>query len=230
MAEVYWGLEWGLQQEGFDFTYDKTLYDRLRYAAPEEVRGHLQAELSYQNKLVRFIENHDEERASTAFQNKMEAAAVITSTIPGATLFHEGQFEGNAIRVPIQLTRKPAEPVNNDIKNFYRMLLREIKEDIYHQGDWKLLEVFPAEDNHNTHHNIIAYEWTLQQRYKIIAVNLGNEESCGWIRPILPLDKDAYTLIDRVSNKHYKRTVSAVNTKGLSIKLGPYKVHIFDIR
>ena len=28
VAEVYWGLEWELQQLGFDYTYDKDLYDR----------------------------------------------------------------------------------------------------------------------------------------------------------------------------------------------------------
>ena len=27
MAEVYWDLEWTLQQQGFDYTYDKRLYD-----------------------------------------------------------------------------------------------------------------------------------------------------------------------------------------------------------
>ena len=27
MAEVYWDLEWTLQQQGFDYAYDKRLYD-----------------------------------------------------------------------------------------------------------------------------------------------------------------------------------------------------------
>ena len=31
MAEVYWDLEWTLQQQGFDYTYDKRLYDRLEH-------------------------------------------------------------------------------------------------------------------------------------------------------------------------------------------------------
>ena len=30
MAEVYWDLEWTLQQQGFAYCYDKRLYDRLR--------------------------------------------------------------------------------------------------------------------------------------------------------------------------------------------------------
>src|SRR5262249_61291814 len=35
MAEAYWDMEWTLQQQGVDYTYDKRLYDRLpRHAAP----------------------------------------------------------------------------------------------------------------------------------------------------------------------------------------------------
>ena len=38
MAEVYWDREYDLQQQGFDATYDKRLYDRLVGDLPE-VRG-----------------------------------------------------------------------------------------------------------------------------------------------------------------------------------------------
>src|SRR4030095_10195682 len=38
MAEVYWDLEWTLQQQGFDYTYDKHLYDRLREGHARPVR------------------------------------------------------------------------------------------------------------------------------------------------------------------------------------------------
>ena len=67
IAEAYWDLEWELQQQGFDFCYDKRLYDRLEHDDVEGVRLHLNADLGYQQKLVRFIENHDEPRASVAF-------------------------------------------------------------------------------------------------------------------------------------------------------------------
>ena len=52
---------------GFDYTYDKRLYDRLRMGQPRPVREHLQAGLDYQNKLARFLENHDEPRAAATF-------------------------------------------------------------------------------------------------------------------------------------------------------------------
>ena len=67
MAEAYWDLEWALQQQGFDFCYDKKLYDRLEHGPAESVRLHLCADLAYQERLVRFIENHDEPRAAAIF-------------------------------------------------------------------------------------------------------------------------------------------------------------------
>ena len=42
MAEVYWDLEWTLQQQGFDYAYDKRLYDRLRDGHARPVREHFQ--------------------------------------------------------------------------------------------------------------------------------------------------------------------------------------------
>jgi hypothetical protein len=66
MAEVYWDLEWILQQQGFAYCYDKRLYDRLRDGHAAPVRGHLLAGLDYQDKLARFLENHDEPRAARA--------------------------------------------------------------------------------------------------------------------------------------------------------------------
>jgi len=99
IAEAYWDLEWELQQRGFDFCYDKRLYDRLEHENAESVRLHLCADLGYQEKLLRFLENHDEPRAAAAFPAaKEKAAAVTVSTLPGARLFHEGQFEGVGYR------------------------------------------------------------------------------------------------------------------------------------
>ncbi len=43
LAEVYWDLEWTLQQQGFDYTYDKRLYDRLVQGHARPVREHLLA-------------------------------------------------------------------------------------------------------------------------------------------------------------------------------------------
>jgi glycosidase len=45
MAEVYWDREWTLLQQGFDYAYDKRLYDRLREGHARPVREHFHAGL-----------------------------------------------------------------------------------------------------------------------------------------------------------------------------------------
>ena len=65
---------------------------------------HLRADLSYQSRLVRFLENHDELRIASRLHGDAErAAAVAVATLPGATLWHEGQFEGRRVRPPLFL-------------------------------------------------------------------------------------------------------------------------------
>ena len=126
IAEAYWDLEWELQQQGFDYCYDKKLYDRMEHGAAENVRLHLLADPSYQERMVRFIENHDEPRAAATFPDgKGRAAAVAILTLTGARLLHEGQFEGRKVRLPVFLGRRPAEPVDQDLVAFYGRLLKE---------------------------------------------------------------------------------------------------------
>ena len=104
IAEAYWDLEWELQQQGFDYCYDKKLYDRMEHGPAENVRQHLLADLPYQEGMVRFIENHDEPRAAATFPGGQgRAAAVAILTLPGARLLHEGQFEGWQVRLPVFL-------------------------------------------------------------------------------------------------------------------------------
>ena len=123
MAEVYWDLEWTLLQQGFDFAYDKRLYDRLRERHARPVRDHLRAGLDYQDKLARFLENHDEPRAAATFPLEVhQAAAVITFLSPGLRFFHQGQFEGRVKRISPHLGRGPVEPADAKVQAFYDRL------------------------------------------------------------------------------------------------------------
>ena len=123
MAEVYWDLEWTLQQQGFDYTYDKRLYDRLREGHARPVRDHLRADPDYQCKMARFLENHDEPRAAATFSPGMhEAAAVITFLSQGLRFFHQGQFEGRRKRISPHLVRAPLETSDNSPPSRFMMI------------------------------------------------------------------------------------------------------------
>jgi hypothetical protein len=125
IAEAYWDMEWTLQHQGFDYCYDKRLYDRLINGDAASVRAHLGADISYQKRLIRFLENHDEPRASAVMPgDRHRSAALAVATLPGAKLWHEGQFEGRRIKLPVQLARRPEEPVDEDLRAFYGELLQ----------------------------------------------------------------------------------------------------------
>ena len=64
------------------------------------MREHSLAGLDYENRLARFMENHDEPRAAATFQpGQHQAAAVLTYLSPGLRFFHQGQFEGRRKRI-----------------------------------------------------------------------------------------------------------------------------------
>src|SRR5690242_3632256 len=135
MAEVYWDLEWTMQQQGFDYAYDKRLYDRLREGRARPVREHLLAGLDYQIKLARFLENHDEPRAAAVFSLETHrAAAVVTYLTPGLRFFHEGQFHGRKKRISPHLCRRPDEPLDAELEQFYGRLLDVLKMPAVRQG------------------------------------------------------------------------------------------------
>jgi glycosidase len=138
MAEVYWGLEWTLQQQGFDYTYDKRFYDRLREPHARPVREHFHAAADYQNKLARFLENHDEPRAAATFPPDVhQAAAIITFLSPGLRFFHQGQFEGRRKRISPHLVRAPVEAPDPQLQHFYDRLLAVLRQPVVRECEWQ---------------------------------------------------------------------------------------------
>jgi hypothetical protein len=230
VAEAYWGLEWKLQQQGFDFCYDKTLYDRLEHGAPEEIRLHLCADLNYQGKLLRFIENHDEPRASATFQvGKERAIALTIATLPGAKLFHEGQFEGRKVRLPVFLARRPAERFDRDQYCFYTRLLEAVSQKAFHDGQWALCQQSGWPDN-DSYRNLLSWTWTIPDDRYLIAVNLSDVPAQALVQlPWRDVNQRTWRLVDLVSNELYIRDGNEMSSKGLYVALAPWGYHFFQL-
>jgi hypothetical protein len=233
MAEVYWDMEAELQALGFDYTYDKRLYDRLRYENVHTVRDHLLAASHYQRKLVRFVENHDEARAITAFGlEKSQAAAAIVAALPGAKLFHEGQFEGRRARVPIQLGRRPAEQPIAVLSTFYHKLLAEIQAAPYHDGTFAVLGVQPILGRDAGRENLLAFAWALGEDWRIIVVNYGDQPVKG--RIMLPCPAFAGVGVWRFDDVLYPAQPVLYSgddllIAGLPVTLDSYSAAIFAV-
>ena len=228
MAEVYWDHEWELQQQGFDFCYDKRLYDRLNdgYAGP--IRDHLSAGIDFQNRLVRFLENHDEPRAAHEFAfSKHCAAAILTYLTPGLKLFHQGQFEGKRKRISPHLVRGPNESIDLEIQSFYEKLLRLVRLPIVNEGTWQLLSAKPNRPNNPSNANIIAMSWKhLDGSLFVVVVNLSESQSQARIE----LEWDArdrmiVRFVDLLDDMVYERESKQICEEGLFVDLPQWGAH-----
>ncbi|MFW9950310.1 MAG: alpha-amylase family glycosyl hydrolase [Candidatus Thorarchaeota archaeon] len=229
IAEVYWDLEWTLMQQGFDYCYDKKLYDSLANEDSIKINDHLKAKFEYQSKLLRFIENHDEDRAINIFgKEASKAAAIITLTLPGAKLIFEGQTHGYQIKLPLQLKRGPIEEEQIELTEFYDKLLQIIPGKGYDDAKWSLCTIKPIDSTDTTFKNIIAYIWTLRGENLMIIVNYSLTKSKAHIQlDNLNFNSMNLKFIDLLNDKNYIYKIEDLNEFGLYIELDDWKAHIF---
>lgn len=232
MAEVYWDLEWTMLQQGFDYAYDKRLYDRLRARRARPVREHLFAGLDYQNKLARFLENHDEPRAAETFASGVhEAAAVITYLSPGLRFFHQGQFEGRKKHISPHLVRAPSEPIDAALQAFYARLLAVLRQPIMRNGVWRLLECVPAWGGNGSWDCFIAALWGDEEgQRRLVAVNYAANQSQCYVRfPLQELHGQALEFKDLLGAARYVRDKNDIAARGLYLDMPPWAFHVFEI-
>jgi hypothetical protein len=232
MAEVYWDLEWTLQQQGFDYAYDKRLYDRLREGPVRPVREHFHADLDYQNKLARFLENHDEPRAAAAFSAEAhQAAAIISFLSPGLRFFHQGQFEGRKKRISPHLVRGPNEPIDTKLQQFYARLLAVLRNPVVRDGQWQLLERTAGWEGNWTDDCFLVFAWTGPTReILVIAVNYAaNHSQCHVRLPFADLAGTRWLLHDQLGTAGYDWNGDDLLGRGLFLDMAPWQASAFSL-
>jgi hypothetical protein len=245
LAEAYWDTEWILQQQGFDFCYDKRLYDRIVGRDVSGVRDHLRAGLDYQSRLVRFLENHDEPRIAAELPHDAEqAAAVVIATLPGATLWYEGQFEGRRVRPPVFLSRRPDEPPDAGLAAWYRRLLDTVASHRVRAGSWQQLEVTGWPDNDSCR-NLLAWSWSAGDATTsdaeaatgtgtgrhLVVVNFSAEPAqgqvgLGWT----DLRGRGWTLTDLLDDRVFEWGGDELAGQGLFVALAAWGCHLLAMR
>ncbi|MFM0167770.1 alpha-amylase family glycosyl hydrolase [Paraburkholderia sediminicola] len=232
MAEVYWDLEWAMQQQGFDYAYDKRLYDCLRDGSARPVREHLHAGLDYQDKLARFLENHDEPRAATTFApDTHEAAAIITFLSPGLRFFHQGQFGGRRKRISPHLVRAPLESVDTRLQGFYENLMAALRQPVFRDGAWSLLECQPAWEGNWTSDCFIAWCWQRDDGERRLAVvnYAGNQSQCYVRLPFPDVAGLSVRMKDIMGPVSFDRDGNDLISRGLYLDLPPWSYHVFEM-
>jgi glycosidase len=229
IAEVYWDMEAELLAQGFDYCYDKSLYDALEGGTASAVRNLVKRDADYQRGLVHFIENHDEPRAASAFGfNRAWVSALTIATLPGAKLWHEGQFLGHRIKLPVQLGRRPVEPDDEYLFEFYQLLLHDAQHDIYRKGQWQpCLVTQPWLDN-ESFQSLFAYRWAYKDERRLIVVNFSETSAQGSV-VLSGLDKGHWLFRDILGNKLFERDGQVTAHEGLFVDLNGWSGHLFHV-
>jgi hypothetical protein len=235
LAESYWGLESALQTLGFDYTYDKVLYDELAYHDPSAVTRHLYEESSptFIANSVHFIENHDEPRAASVFvAAEHRAVALLAMGLPGARLLHEGQLTGARQRVPVQLLRRPREPVNAELGQMYQQLLQGLQGSGIGVGQGRLLRPRAAWPDNQTWRHFVTVQWqSAAEAFDLVVVNLVPHRGQCYVPLAIPnLAGHHWSMRDVLGTERYLRVGADLERQGLYLDVGPYAAQVFHFQ
>jgi hypothetical protein len=231
LAEAYWGLERRLQALGFDYTYDKPLYDRLvarNAAGAQEYLFSLPPQALAAG--AHFLENHDEPRiASILSAAEQRAALLLILALPGLPLLHEGQLSGARIRLPVQLLRRAAEPRQQDIETSYQQLLTLLPSTAVGQGTGQLLRPRAAWAGNPTAQNVFLLQWqTLPSEFDLVAINLASHRSqCYAPLAVKDLSAHHWSMKDLLGHEEYRRVGEDLQDQGVYLDLAPHAAQLF---
>ncbi len=231
IAEAYWDREYDLLQMGFNYAYDKRMYDRQMSGDIEGLEAHLSGDPDYLERCLHFLENHDEPRLATVEPvARQKAMMVMAATIPGLTLFHHGQLEGRRIQYPVQLQRWAEEPGDTDAKIFYTRLLHALEHPAFQSGRWVRFEVKPVWTGNQSYRRMFVHFWQNEDRGGLlVAVNLASTPSQAFAVGDLG-GGETVQLADLMSHEHYRRDCEEIRQGGLYLELQGWGVNIFTVK
>jgi glycosidase len=231
LAEAYWGLEAQLQALGFDYTYDKTLYDGLVFRDAAGVQRHLLGmSAGAVAASAHFLENHDEPRiASILSPAEHRATALLILGLPGVRFLHDGQLSGARLKIPVQLARRAVEPNQAEIEKLYEQLLTTLPGTAVGQGRGELSKPRAAWPDNPTAQNFVIVQWQRQApEFDLVVVNLAPHRSqCYAPLSVGPLAAHNWGMRDLLGPERYKRSGDDLQNQGLYLDLPAHGAQLF---
>jgi glycosidase len=241
VAETYWSMEGALQKLGFDYTYNKPLYEAICGAVHS---GHAEGLMNFLRILgtdflqrsVHFLENHDEERAMNALgEDRQRAAATIFCTLPGIALLHQGQMEGRRERLPVQrVVPLHQEPEHTALYHYYRRLLKAVSLPVFQEG-----RLTPLYSNNSS---LVSYARVNNDSKVLVLVNTSPKKQRGsvFLMPGIRLNSGTSYRLNDLYYPFKANTAGTVQpfyvypghkliNQGLYVELDAFDAHIFVI-
>jgi hypothetical protein len=149
------------------------------------------------------------------------------ATLPGARLFHEGQFEGRKIKPPIFLGRRPQETADEELQSFYAALLKTIRSPVFRDGEWMLCERTGWPDN-QSFQNLVAWSWRKGEDRFLIVVNFSDSAVQARVKvPWEDLRGITWRLTDVFSGATYDREGDEMSDPGLYVEMDSWNWNFF---
>ena len=232
LAEAYWGLESRLQSLGFDFTYDKQLFDDLIWGnGVWAQRRVLEAQPGFVASSAHFIENHDERRVAEALDlPRHRAAALVVLGLPGLRLLHEGQLTGARLKLPVQLALRPKEPPVEEVRQLYENILAALPKAGVGEGQGTLIAPRPAWPENPTGQNFILALWQSKpEGFALVAVNLAPHRSQCYAPIAVPKLADRnWAMRDLLSEESHERFGNDLASQGVYLDLPAHSAQLFQ--
>eukprot|EP01069_Polyplicarium_translucidae_P001629 Polyplicarium_translucidae@DN1747_c0_g1_i1.p1 len=250
IAEVYWHMEQKLLLNGFDYCYDKNLYDALRHRNTADVRRMIHATVRQQRAFVRFIENHDEDRACHGFPDTDHhvASAVLCYLSVGLKFLHMGQLEGRSRKVHMQQGHFHEENLSHHrtekaIGFYFHLTRRLLTHPSIRDGSMHPANTAPSSDGDDSHERIVAFfrMSVTDSKVVLVVVNFSSHHATGWV--IAPKDVSDQILssplphwkakqllfCDLIAAGAFQRDSNEVMRRGMWFSLKPFESHVLEV-
>jgi glycosidase len=234
LAEAYWDLEDRLCELGFDYAYDKKLYDLVVHRDPS-VTAHLRGLGARNWRRAHFLENHDEPRVHARLPvDAHRGAALLTLALPGMRFLHDGQLEGRRRFARIQLHRRLHEEPDAAVVDVYEALLGVLPETAIGRGDCDLVAAAPAWEGNGSHDAFTLLQWQRGDddgAFDLVVVNHRDHRAQCWAQlSARGLGGGSWQLHDLLGHERYERSGDELASRGLYLDVAPHAAQLFRFR
>lgn len=117
------------------------------------------------------------------------------------------------------------------MRGFYDRLLAVLRQPVFRDGTWSLLECTPAWEGNWTWDCFVAWTWQCEDgERRLVAVNYADNQSQCYAR-IPPADVAGRTvrIKDLMAGAGFERDGDAIALRGLYLDLQPWSYHVFEV-
>ncbi len=156
------------------------------------------------------------------------AAAVAIATLPGATLWHEGQFEGWRVRLPVFLGRRPDEPIDEELRALPPRLIAAAAD----AAPRRLGAVRARPAGPRTAATTSSWPGRGPTTTSDRSSSINFADAPASARIHLPWDDLAgrtWRLDDLLAGEQFERDGTEMAAEGLYVQLAPWEFHVLDV-